>query len=63
MKDRLFQDLLTSVDEMIDIELTGRVNTKNSIGFSLNKDMSDGEISKSMLAKLDSVRKELGLRD
>ena len=45
----------------VNSELSKRANTKNRTGLSLNKEMSDTEISNAMLAKLSSVRKELGL--
>jgi len=45
----------------IESELTKRASTKNSVGLSLHKGMSDLEIHNAMLTKLRSVRKELGL--
>lgn len=45
----------------VEAELTKRANTKNSTGLTLSKGMSDSEIHNAMLAKLCSVREELGL--
>jgi hypothetical protein len=45
----------------VEAELTRRADTKDCVGFTLNKDMSDSEIHNTLLNKLCSVRKELGL--
>ncbi|EKF9492246.1 hypothetical protein ACOCGH_001746 [Vibrio cholerae] len=42
-------------------ELNKRASSRENVGFSLNKGMTDTEIESVMLAKLFSVRKELGL--
>lgn len=42
-------------------ELNKRASSRECVGFSLSKDMTDNEIESVMLAKLFAVRKELGL--
>ncbi|EMG1954525.1 hypothetical protein R7070_16590 [Vibrio sp. 1557] len=42
-------------------ELNKRAISRECVGFSLSKDMTDNEIESVMLAKLYAVRKELGL--
>jgi hypothetical protein len=42
-------------------ELSARAQSKDNIAFSLTKEMSEKEIHDTLLSKLFSVRKELGL--
>ncbi|EKO3863697.1 hypothetical protein [Vibrio harveyi] len=52
-----------SVKDQVEVrnKLNARASSRDNIGFSLTKDMSDSEIDKVMLSKLFQVRKELGL--
>jgi hypothetical protein len=55
------QKQTTNAKVIVKKELNKRANSRENIGFSLNKDMTDNEIESVMLAKLFAVRKELGL--
>lgn len=48
----------TKVD--IKKELNKRASSREQVGFSLTKDMSNSQIESAMLSKLFAVRKELG---
>lgn len=55
------QKQTTNAKAIVKQELNKRVKSRENIGFSLNKDMTDTEIESVMFAKLFAVRKELGL--